>query len=380
MKRFLLGVFAALLLFGCASNVDKDSELPLYYTDMEYRETALLDKGMVYYGNDPQEEAFDDMYYTFIADAKAKIKASEMSMADLKVLAASQSEEDRAFLKYVFNDYADLAVMADYAYKDDVVELPDGWTDLAVGDQKLADIISKYTIQDNRPTGLKCSLMGKNNRRVLVFAGTDFPSIWTDVTQVMDFIVDAYEDVNGALTSEASQAALAKALVDELLSEGYVSKDVLEFAGHSLGGRLASDMAVKYGCPAVLFNAAGVSPDVYAEYEAARNATEKNKRGFIVDIVAANDPLTCAQKYMSGSSDPFVSATAKALGVDREIVGNLLSSGLDVLGYVSGEYVNEYYNRDYRALGAMMPIRENMSGHGIKPLAAALRARAELFE
>ena len=48
-----------------------------------------------------------------------------------------------------------------------------------------------------------------------------------------------------------------------------------------------------------------------------------------------------------------------------------------ITGAVSG-IVDEYYDRDYRALGAMMPIREDMGGHGIKDLAKALRVRAEI--
>jgi hypothetical protein len=101
---------------------------------------------------------------------------------------------------------------------------------------------------------------------------------------------------------------------------------------------------------------------------------------------------------MSGSADPFVSTAAKALSMDSKTVDGILSLGLSALGTVVdkvsggsevmsavkgfvdkyGDVVDEYYERDYRALGAMMPIREDMGGHGIKELAAALRSRAEL--
>ena len=116
-----------------------------------------------------------------------------------------------------------------------------------------------------------------------------------------------------------------------------------------------------------------------------------------MDVTAANDPLTCAQKYMSGSTDPFVSAAADALSVDNETMDDIISLGLGLIGAAAdevtdgskalsavkdlsdryGAVVGRLYERDYRALGAMMPIRENMGGHGIKELAAALRARAE---
>ena len=67
-----------------------------------------------------------------------------------------------------------------------------------------------------------------------------------------------------------------------------------------------------------------------------------------------------------------------------ESVAGKVPGGSDAVSAVKGfadKYggvVDEYYERDYRALGAMMPIREDMGGHGIKELAAALRARAEL--
>ena len=319
----------------------------------------------------------------------ASAKAAEEFAANLEKL----SDEDRLLLADVFNDYADLADLANYAYKDSKVALPQGWKDLAEDDLALARIIDEHSMY-----GLKCSLMAKGSRRAVVFAGTDFPGSWRNLKQVMDFIIDAYEDVNGALNEDASQVVRASALVDELIAAGYVTIDNLEFAGHSLGGRLSSEMAVRYGCPAVLFNAAGVSPKVYEQYEEARKNADDDWRGYIVDVIAANDPLTCAQKYMSGSSDPFVSTAANALSVEKKTVENVLSLGAGMLEIVAdnvsggskvmdavkgisdsyGGTVDKYYERDYRALGAMMPIRENMGGHGIKELSAALRARAEL--
>lgn len=395
MKRLFLLAGLTVLIVGCSGRSSRgDASVPECYTDLHYRDSVLLAEGMTYYGHDPKEDSFDDMYYAFIASEKEDQDASAGAMRDLKDYLSGQSADQRAFLKYVFNDYADLALLANYAYHDEAVQLPDGWTDLGSDDPELAGLIRKYSVSGDIPTGLKCSLMAKGDRRVLVFAGTDFPSNWTDPSQVMDFIIDAYEDVNGALNQDASQLVLAGKLVDELLSDGYVTKQNLEFSGHSLGGRLASQMSVRYGCPAVIFNAAGVSPDVYESYEAARKTAGKNWRGYIVDVIAANDPLTCAQKYMSGSSDPFVSTAAKALSLDNETLDGLLSLGLGAVSAVaqnvsrdsgasylaarSRPLIDKYYERDYRALGAKMPIREDFAGHGIKELAAALRARAAL--
>lgn len=333
MKRISFAAFSAVIVAACSGGPEKAADgLPAYYTDLHYRDSVLLAEGLISYGEGTSAEVFS-----------RKIEA--------------MSEEERAYLAYVYNDYADMADMADYAYKDREVALPDGWSDLAADDAALAGILGRYSVSGLLPSGLKCSLMAKGDRRVLVFAGTDFPASWKDMDQVMNFIVDAYEDVNGALNADASQVILAEKLVNELLSEGYVTKDNLEFAGHSLGGRLASEMSVRYGCPAVLFNAAGVSPEVYDRYESVRKSAGDDWRGYIVDITAANDPLTTAQKYMSESSGLVY--LVKGL-TDKY-------SGL----------VEKYLERDYRALGALMTIEENNGGHGIKELAAALRSRAE---
>lgn len=392
MKKSASIICAAILLAACAGNGSQSG------IDLRERDARLVSSGMIYYGHDPQEQAFDDMYYAFMASEDEMEQASAKALGDFKTQVSRMPADDRAFLAKVFSDFADLADMADYAYKDGPAEIPQGWRDLGVENPGIAKIINKYSYSDGMPTGLKCSLMGKGQRQVLVFAGTDFPSDWSDVNQVLDFLIDAYEDVSGALTRNASQVVLAGRLVNELLAGGYVDKDDLEFAGHSLGGRLASEMSVQYGCPAVLFNAAGVSPEVYGEYESSREKAKDNWRGYVIDVIAANDPLTCAQKYMSGETDPFVSTAAKALSMDKKSVEGLVSLGKGMLGaFVDnlaetsevmsavkgltntvGGIVDEYYDRDYRALGAMMPIREDMGGHGIKELAAALRTRAEI--
>lgn len=391
MKRISSIAAFAVLLAACAGGAGGSGTSG---ADLYEREMTLLSEGLIHYGQDPEAEAFDDMYYAFVADEEEMVEASAKAAEEFRQKAGSLTPQKRALLAEVFGDYADLADMAEYAYRDSEVNLPAGWVDLGADDPALARLIGRYSVK-----GLKCSLMAKGDRRVLVFAGTDFPGSWSDMDEVMDFIMDAYEDVDGALNADASQVLLADRLVGELVSAGYAGRGSLEFAGHSLGGRLASEMAVRYGCPAVIFNAAGVSPEVYERYEAARKDADEGWRGYVVDIVSANDPLTCAQKYMSGSSDPFVSAAADALSVEKETVENVLSVGIGILGAVVdnvagdsrivksvkglaeryGDVVDEYYERDYRALGAVLPVREDMGGHGIRELAAALRARADLL-
>ena len=387
MKRLSLIACIAMAVACCSGGSDSKSSTE--QIDLKQRNEVLLSTGMIYYGHDQDEEAFYDMYYAFVADDREMAKASKKASENFKAKVAALSDEDRVFLKGVFSDYADLADLANYAYKDSDVKLPKGWVDLGAKDANLTAIIDKYSVSGMLPSGLKCSLLAKGDRQALVFAGTDFPANWKSLKQVMDFIVDAYEDVDGAMNDEATQSMLACRLVDELIDKGYVNVDNLEFAGHSLGGRLASEMAVQYGCPAVIFNAAGVSPAMYENYEKAKPSADEGGRCYIVDVTAANDPLTCCQKYMSGESDPFVSTAADALSVDKGTMDHILSFAGAVVGNFAGESVkglpdsfvellNKYYERDYRALGAKMPIREDMDGHGIQELASALRVRAVL--
>lgn len=388
MKKLLSTVCAVVMMAAC-TRVDESA-------DPRLRDQALLEAGLSYYGEDPDDNTFDDMYYAFAADDSEMEDASDDARDVFKAKVKKLPEKSRAYLKTVFNDLADLAVLANYSYKDSKVDLPKGWTDLGEQDPLIARILENTSVSSFLSSGLKCSLLAKGERKVLVFAGTDFPSDWSDFDQIKDFILDAYEDVYGALNADASQVIRAEKVVDELLDAGYVDLDDLEFAGHSLGGRLASEMAVRYGCPAVVFNAAGVSPDVYQIYEEARNSAGVSWRGYILDVVSANDPLTCAQKYMSGKNDPISSKVAKVLSTDKNTVDEVVSLGLDLLGAVVdnvvgttqvtdavkglkddyGDVVDKLYERDYRAIGAVLPLRENLEGHGIEALAETLRERA----
>jgi hypothetical protein len=366
MKRLLFAVCLAMVIAGC-TKTEK-------YLDLAYRDHILSTSGMIFYGEDPDDAGFDDMYYAFAAGADEISKASAAAWKTFKAKIAKMSRKDRAYMRYIYEDIANMAQLAEYSYQDSDVVIPEGWVDRGVQDPRLIEIFQKPALSRLVPMGLKCSLLTNGERNVLVFAGTDFPSNWRDFEQVKHFLVDAYEDIYGALRDDATQAVLAGEIVDNLLAAGYVTKENLEFVGHSLGGRLACEMSVRYGCPAVVFNAAGVSPKTYQEYNESKAAAGEGWRGYIINVVSANDPLTCVQKYMSVSIDPVKAKVLEILSSEKKTVDQYVSLGLDVISSV----VDNVYERDYRAIGAVMPVKENLTGHGINELAMSLRARASV--
>lgn len=389
MKKILVLTMATFMLFGCLSK----REIPEYYNDPAYRDSVLLFNNVASYGTIDRKSLFDDVHLAFIAEDDELRETEEKEERSFLNSLMKISREDLRFLKYLYDDYAQLAVLAEYAYQDSEILLPEGWVDAGEQDPRVKEIIEIFTGEENFSTGLKCSLLHKGDRQVLAFAGTDFPSDWSDFSQLMHFVKDAYEDVNGALNDDAYQPELAGRLIDKLLSEGKISIDRLEFAGHSLGGRLASEMAVSYGCPATVFNSAGVAPGVYERYESIRSQKSKSWRGYIVDITSSNDQLTCLQKYISGSTDPYLTELTSSLSEDEGTVSNLLSIGKNLWRLVTDDAssrsalfesitsaISEYYNRDFRALGANLCLRECMSGHSIRPLSDYLRARSEACE
>ena len=310
MKNFLVLIMTALTLTGCLS----PEGIPDSFKDPGYRDSVLLASGVASYDLGMRQDARSDM--------------------------RGMSDETLRFLKYVYAEYAELAVVSEYAYKDGSVTLPEGWVDLGTDDLEISSIINRYAEEGFLSVGLKCSLLARGDRYVLAFAGTDLPADWKDFKQILSFLKDAYENVSGAFRDDAFQVNIASVLVEKLIAEGKVSLDNLEFAGHSLGGRIASEMAVRYARPATVFNAAGVAPSLYGQYEAMRAQKPEGWKGYIVDITSANDFLTNLQTYVTGLSE----------------------------------------KRDYRSIGAHLHLGECLTGHAINPMSSYLYARSEACE
>ena len=122
MKKISLIAAAAIFAAGCAGGSDKENnELPSYYTDLQYRDSVLLAEGLIHYGNDPDAGSFDDIYYAFAAGDNEKAKASADAAEAFRKKVDAMSHEERAYMEYIFSDYADLADLANYSYKDSEV-------------------------------------------------------------------------------------------------------------------------------------------------------------------------------------------------------------------------------------------------------------------
>lgn len=123
---------------------------------------------------------------------------------------------------------------------------------------------------------------------VVNITGTDFGTV-EDVT----------EDATGAMTM-SPQSANAVRLAQAVNASPALANNAV-YAGHSLGGRLATVASMESGNPAVTFNAAGVSPATVA-YMASENGISTADMyarlgdGQVREYSTADDPLTNIQQ------------------------------------------------------------------------------------
>lgn len=130
-----------------------------------------------------------------------------------------------------------------------------------------------------------------DDRVVLAFAGTN-------PTSIEDWVNNA-----GQLAGLSSQHAEAMALAVAL---HHTYGDRLVFTGHSLGGGLASAAAIATGCPAVTFNAAGLSPTTVAQASLLRGrfpwegstAYRELAAGQVRNYTTYGDVLTTSQESL----------------------------------------------------------------------------------
>lgn len=198
----------------------------------------------------------------------------------------------------------------------------------------------------NGKLGFSSSLYEKTNTNgekyfVLAFAGTDE-------------LEDAASSwVQGMCVPTLNQTAIALEMVKNLRESGF-PMDKLIVTGHSLGGRLAGEVAIKYGIPAYTFNAAGVS--ISTKNKMQKDITKKNNGYKIVNVQSSNDMLTNTQEFvttLTGGKNPFI---------NNSIVKNA------------------FLGKDVTVVGGELVISESLGGHGIQPLYNDLVNRRKIIQ
>lgn len=307
-----------------------------------------------------------------------------------------------------YRDNLEKARLAKYAYHDGD-PLPTGWTDVTGEDPRIKQICDDIAQNGGNESGLKFSVLRKGDIYVVSFGGTDFGKEFSETYK------DGKTDITGAFSPDERQSELSRKLVWNLVKEGGIPLDQIEFTGHSLGGRLAAENSVAWARPATTFNAAGSHPDTYRQYENMRGITSgyrpsSNYTG-VRNIVTEHDFLTTLQSAGSGSKNPYIAALPKeGIKIAHETISGTLSDsrgkiamgalhavappvaeGLSSTEKVLGAAVkfNEYYNRDYRALGDTFILPDGLGGldprtrfeaHKITVVEDLLSQRLEMIE
>jgi|GEM_PF-2213473 hypothetical protein len=318
------------------------------------------------------------------------------------------SEKELEYKVQEYRDTLEKAQLAKYAYHDGD-PLPAGWTDVTGEDQKIKQICDDIAQNGGNESGLKFSVLRKGDKYVVSFGGTDFGKEFSETYK------DGKTDITGAFSPNERQSELSRKLVWNLVKDGGIPLDQIEFTGHSLGGRLAAENSVAWARPATTFNAAGSHPDTYRQYENMTGVTpgyrpSSNYTG-VRNIVTEHDPLSHIQSFFSGSKNPYIDALPKKeitiahetlSGTISSTPGKVMMTGLSAIAppvamgiqdsdkiLSFANTVNEYYNRDYRAIGATLTLPDGLGGlnpltsleaHKITVVEDLLSQRLEMIE
>ena len=200
-----------------------------------------------------------------------------------------------------YQTLAEMAGLAEYSYKEKE-GLPDGWK--PVYDSKLSAIISE---ENDNMSGFHCELLqNEEGKYVLSFRGTEL----------------AFNDIVGADLLEALcpvwQTNNAIKIVERLTNAG-IELDNITVTGHSLGGRLAAEVAIAKGLTAYTFNAADISITTKATITTTGFIDPRTN---IINTVSANDLLTGSVGLGS-----YFGGNISNTNIMKEAYGNSLAEG-----------------------------------------------------
>lgn len=209
--------------------------------------------------------------------------------------------------------------------------------------------------------GYHCDLyINEEGKYVLAFAGTD------EIKDVLNWIPGAISKPEN-ITNEFfklvnAQTPRALETVSRIMDKlGPNAGNKLVLAGHSLGGRLASEAAIEYGLPAFTFNTAGISMETRKEIKRG-DFDKADNAGKIINITTANDPLTYALEYPWGLLYEYLKVEL------RFTIENIKDAF---------ESLFVYNSTDIGMIGAHIELSESFSGHSIVGLNQSLEHRLQ---
>lgn len=326
--------------------------------------------------------------------AKAALEDSRMEPFRKRLDKLSDADLESWIANYT--EYSTMSALAGNCYLSPENSCPDGWQ--KVEEKSLRKVIDD--MNDNN-CGYHCDFyINEEGKYVLAFAGTDdiidvlfnwipgaiSKSQGTISDELLQKIVDEYQKIVSGQTSKALETV--KNIMGKL---GPDAKDKLVLAGHSLGGRLASEAAIEYGLPAFTFNTAGISMETRKETK--MNLDKADNAGRIINITTSNDILTNIQGYPLGKVYEClkivystVDAAAPDLKTFWEIIKGDLKGVLGKIKGVSGKYKEAFENlyvynsTDIGMIGAHIELAESYSGHSIVGLNKSIEYRLEYIK
>ena len=231
-----------------------------------------------------------------------------------KLAISSDAELEKEQKKW--EDIEVCAHLSNESYKDSTGLLPRGYVpfseaspdSLSPIDRELQAIVSEANINANphnlhydaslgynvyghsgEAPGFQCELYkSPEGQYILAFRGTD------------EMIADVKTDAVGALLKNEAQCDYARKTTERLthIIKGTSGDKSLIVTGHSLGGRLAQEVAIEYDLKAYVFNSAELSRQSKASLfdDPIRNDRLKN----ITSVSSYSDPLTIWQSTKPG--------------------------------------------------------------------------------
>ena len=197
-------------------------------------------------------------------------------LQSLANLSPNELQQQKEYYQNLYN----MALFANHSYGNDT-PLPNGFK--KPDNDNLNNLVEDYNTSKSW-AGFSCEVFqNEEGKYIVAFRGTDPPE-W-DIKQLKETAKDFFvADILETLV-HVSQTKAALNLIEDLMYKYEISADNITVTGHSLGGRLAAETAIKHGLTAYTFNAADISVSTKA-------SNYINPKTNITNTVSSNDWVT----------------------------------------------------------------------------------------